>query len=49
MRRAFPAVFFLMLALIFLWEPISHGKALLPGEYLLSMQPWNGMSYWQKG
>lgn len=36
-----PYALFLILVLIFLWRPIFTGRALLPGDYLAQMAPWN--------
>ncbi len=40
-RHILPYVFFLILVCIFLWRPIFTGAALLPGDYLAQMSPWN--------
>ncbi len=43
MRRAYPYALFLILVCLFLWRPIFTGKALLPGDYLAEMRPWNAV------
>lgn len=35
---------FLILVCIFLWRPIFRGDALLPGDYLAQMSPWNSVT-----
>ena len=40
-RRAYPYALFLILVCVFLWRPIFAGRALLPGDYLAEMKPWN--------
>jgi len=44
MRRAYPYALFALLVCIFLWRPIFRGEALLPGDYLAQMSPWNTVS-----
>ena len=41
LRRFFPFLLFLILVCAFLWKPIFLGKALLPGDFLSQMAPWN--------
>ncbi len=36
-----PYALFIILVCIFLWRPIFKGEALLPGDYLAQMSPWN--------
>lgn len=43
MRRVLPFVIFAILVCIFLWRPIFKGEALLPGDYLAQMAPWNSV------
>jgi hypothetical protein len=40
-KRYAPALFFLALVLAFLWRSTIGGQVLLPGGYLVEMQPWN--------
>ena len=40
-RRLFPYALFVLLVCAFLWRPIFLGEALLPGDYLAQMSPWN--------
>lgn len=40
-KRLWPYTLFLILVCIFLWKPIFRGDALLPGDYLAQMSPWN--------
>ena len=40
-KRLWPYALFLILVCIFLWKPIFRGDALLPGDYLAQMSPWN--------
>lgn len=39
-NRALPYALFALLVCVFLWRPIFTGRALLPGEYLVQMEPW---------
>ena len=39
--RWMPYALFLVLVCAFLWRPIFRGEALLPGDYLAHMAPWN--------
>lgn len=32
---------FVVLVCVFLWKPIFRGEALLPGDYLMQMEPWS--------
>lgn len=41
LQRLWPYALFLILVCIFLWKPIFRGDALLPGDYLAQMSPWN--------
>ena len=43
LHRLWPYTLFLILVLIFLWKPIFRGDALLPGDYLAQMSPWNSV------
>ena len=43
MQKLWPYTLFLILVLIFLWKPIFRGDALLPGDYLAQMSPWNSV------
>lgn len=43
LQRLFPYALFLILVCIFLWRPIFKGEALLPGDYLAQMSPWNSV------
>ncbi|MCE5200639.1 MAG: YfhO family protein [Armatimonadota bacterium] len=43
MARFAPYALFLILVCIFLWRPIFTGQALLPGDYLAQMSPWNSI------
>ncbi|MCE5314595.1 MAG: hypothetical protein ABFD49_11635 [Armatimonadota bacterium] len=38
-----PYLLFLILVCLFLWKPIFTGAALLPGDYLAQMSPWNSV------
>ncbi|MGC8863582.1 MAG: YfhO family protein [Armatimonadota bacterium] len=40
-RRLLSYAIFLGLVCVFLWRPIFNGEALLPGDYLAQMSPWN--------
>ncbi|MCX8053125.1 MAG: YfhO family protein [Armatimonadetes bacterium] len=40
-RRLLPYLLFAALVCAFLWRPIFLGDALLPGNYLAQMSPWN--------
>jgi len=40
-RWLFPYALFVLLVCAFLWRPILKGEALLPGDYLAQMSPWN--------
>jgi len=42
-RRVRPYALFAALVCIFLWRPIFTGRALLPGDYLARMSPWNAV------
>lgn len=42
-RRVWPYLLFAVLVCIFLWRPIFTGRALLPGDYLAQMSPWNAV------
>lgn len=39
-----PYALFVILVCIFLWRPIFTGAALLPGDYLAQMSPWNSVT-----
>ncbi len=43
-RRLLPYALFAALVCVFLWRPIFRGEALLPGNYLAQMSPWNTVS-----
>lgn len=44
LRQFLPFAAIFVLVCIFLWKPIFRGDALLPGDYLSHMSPWNAVS-----
>ena len=44
MRRLLPYALFLILVCLFLWRPVFTGAALLPGDYLSEMKPWQSVA-----
>lgn len=43
LQKLWPYTLFLILVCLFLWKPIFRGDALLPGDYLAQMSPWNSV------
>ncbi|MCX6345204.1 MAG: YfhO family protein [Armatimonadetes bacterium] len=43
LKPLLPYALFLILVCTFLWRPIFKGEALLPGDYLAQMSPWNSV------